>query len=216
MKSDFRNPYPPVKPILNPCPRHPTQALEKWETHTNSYWEYYKCPVQDCFVRCGLGNVEHYLNSSKRQLDNYYLQLPLDKMKCYCDKNLYMSMSNSDKNPGRLYLRCPQRYCNFFQWIVQSPNRKTRAWLEEGRKVWLETALQQGIKRIINQHTQGTGPFEGNWTPKDLSSKEGSALERIIPKHSNGNTPFEEQWMWGEFTPKERLYMERGGMAPQK
>ena len=79
---------------------------------------------------CGADNVEYYLQSARRQIDPYYVRIPLDKMKCYCDKSLYMSMSHPDNNWSRLYLKCPKRYCDFFQWLDTSPRGKTRAQLE--------------------------------------------------------------------------------------
>ena len=97
---------------------------------TYGHWEYYKCPFQDCFVCCGTDNVEYYLQSARHQIDPYYVTTPLGNMKCYCDKSRYMSMSHSDRNPGRLYLKCPKRYCDFFQWVDRAPRGKTLAHLE--------------------------------------------------------------------------------------
>jgi len=114
----FRNPSPPTREsteILYSCPVHPNGALQKKETNSQyGHWEYYKCPVQNCFVSCGVDNVELYLDSVKRQLHNFYLVKPVHIMKCYCKRPLIMSMSHSEKNPGRLYLKCPKRWCDFF------------------------------------------------------------------------------------------------------
>lgn len=54
---------------------HPNDTLEKRETKTEYFhWEYYKCPVQNCFVSCGMDNVEYYLESAIHQLHNFYQQ----------------------------------------------------------------------------------------------------------------------------------------------
>ena len=58
---------------------------------------------------------------------------PIHVMKCYCHRPLTMSKSHSEKNPGRLFLKCPKRRCNFFQWVDEKPRGKTKAWIEEGR-----------------------------------------------------------------------------------
>ena len=107
---------------------------KKKETDTQyGHWKYYKCPVQNCFVSCGVDNVEYYLESAKCQLHNFYLAKPMHVMKCYCHRPLIMSKSQSEKNSGRLFLKCPLCLCNFFQWVDQEPRGKTKAWLEGSR-----------------------------------------------------------------------------------
>ena len=140
----FRNPSPPPRgstEILYCCPVHSNDTLQKKESNTQyGHWKYYRCPDQNCFVSCGVDNVEDYLESAKRQLHNFYLDKPMHVMKCYCHRPLIMSKSQSEKNPGRLYLKCPKRRCNFFQWCDEKPQGKTKAWLEEGR-------IQEGYPR---------------------------------------------------------------------
>jgi len=73
-------------------------------------------------------------------------------------------------NPGRLYFKRPKRQCDIFQWVGEPPKGKTRAWLTEGRKLWLETPLQQGVDRIVKRvYDRGIveSPFEGNWKRDD-------------------------------------------------
>ena len=134
----FRNPSPPPPQgsteILYSCPVHPNDTLHKKETDTYfGHWEYYKCPVQNCFVSCGVDNIEYYLESAKCQLHNFYLAKPMHVMKCYCHRPLIVSKFQSERNPGRLYLKCPKRWCDFFQWVDEEPRGKTKAWLEGGR-----------------------------------------------------------------------------------
>ena len=125
LEQQYRNPSPPQ---TLQCPLHPQYSLEKRESQTDyGQWEYYKCPFQDCFVCCAVDNADYYLQSARSQIIPYYIRMPLDRMKCYCDRHVYMSMSQSDKNPGRLYLKCPKRHCEFFQWVDTPPHRKIRA-----------------------------------------------------------------------------------------
>jgi len=146
---------PPTKCPM--CVVHPEEFLERRQADTQyGRWEYYRCPVQGCFVCCGVdqgadidddpekkNKVQYYLESAQRQLHEFYHRLPLDNMKCFCDRPLIMTLSHSEKNPGRLFLKCSKRWCDFFQWVDEVPRVKNRIWLEEGRKPWLETPLQQ-------------------------------------------------------------------------
>ena len=133
----FRNPSPPPRgstEILYSCPVHPKDTLQKKETNTQyGPWEYYKCPVRNCYVSCGVDNVEYYLDSAKHKLHNFFLSKPVHIMECYCKRPLIMSLSQSERNPGRLFLKCPKRWCDFFQWVDEEPRGKTKAWLEGGR-----------------------------------------------------------------------------------
>ena len=69
-------------------------------------------------------------NPSKGQLHYYYKDLNKIGMKCYCRKATVLSMSNSEKNPGRLYFKCPRRECKFFQWADVEPRGSVKVWLE--------------------------------------------------------------------------------------
>ena len=126
-KTPYRNPSPPHTHF--PCPRHPKQELKKRETTTTyGRWSYYKCPVPDCFACAGVDNIQCCVASSDRMLIDYYIQL--QEMKCYCQRPLIMSMSRSEKNPGKFYFRCAKRQCDIFQWADEYPQTKVRAWLE--------------------------------------------------------------------------------------
>ena len=177
------------------CVVHPEEFLERRQTDTQyGRWEYYKCPVQGCFVCCGVDdrihapgekdNVQYYLDSAQRQLHQFYHRLPLEQMKCFCERPLIMTLSHSEKNPGRLFLKCSKRWCDFFQWVDEVPRTKNRIWLKEGRKPWLETPLQQEL------------PPQ---TKKDL--------DRIIPGLK------QENYLWEELTPKERHYVLKRGLV---
>ena len=116
----FRNSSQPPVPLPRPmtkvdteilycCPVHESEALQKKKTVTQyGEWEYYRCPVDRCFVSCGVDRVEHYIDSAKRQLHQFYLENELDKMQCYCERPLRMTQSQSEKNPGRLFFICPK------------------------------------------------------------------------------------------------------------
>ena len=201
LEQQYRNPSPPR---TLQCPLHPQYSLEKRESRTDyGQWEYYKCPFQDCFVCCGVDNVDYYLQSARSQIEPYYTRIPLDKMKCYCDRQVYMSMSHSDKNPGRLYLKCPERYCEFFQWVDTAPRGKIRAHWESPRR--------EGYPRP--PHLFQPQPRE-EWQRVDALCQE-RRKKRSGGMVNDGMGPFEGNW--DQVTPKERLYNERlyiGQMKP--
>ena len=161
----FRNPSPPPRgstEILYCCPVHSNDTLQKKETNTQyGHWEYYKCPVRNCFVSCGVDNVEYYLESAKCQLHSFYLAKPMHVMKCYCHRPLIMSKSQSEKNPGRLYLKCPKRWCDFFQWVNQEPRGKTKAWLEGSR---IQGYPQESCSYLSKERFRGRSRVQRNGT----------------------------------------------------
>ena len=234
LEQQYRNPSPPR---TLQCPLHPQYSLEKRESQTDyGQWEYYKCPFQDCFVCCGVDNVDYYLQSARSQIEPYYTRIPLDKMKCYCDRQVYMSMSQSDKNPGRLYLKCPKRYCEFFQWVDTPPRGKIRAHWEsprrEGyprpphlfqpqpREEWqrVDALCQERRKKFQDQESR----YAEKLRYGTLEERERERVYQEEKKRSGGMVndgmgPFEGNWDQAECTPKERLYNERlyiGQMKP--
>ena len=113
----YKNPSPQHVPItdieiLYLCPLHQSEALQKKRLSQSTG----SGNTTRCFVFCGVECVEYYVHSTKRQLHEFYLENILDKMQCYCERPLIMSQSRSEKNPGRLFFKCPKRNCTFFQW----------------------------------------------------------------------------------------------------
>ena len=107
---------------------------------------------------------------------------PSASARARCNKNLYMSMCQSAKNPGRLYLKCPKRFCDFFEWVDREPRGKNKAWLKGNTnlldpKLW-EQNKEEYATRILRQlsrqaiakqkdlqclkRREKTSPFEGN------------------------------------------------------
>ena len=95
-------------------------------------------------------------------------------MKCHCCRPLALTMSHTDKNPGRLFFKCFSRQCPFFQWADQDPWGKNRLWLETEKISYLHDGR---IARRTFEDVMGVGPFEGNWPP-EVTPKEQMVLER--------------------------------------
>eukprot|EP00434_Breviolum_minutum_P025504 symbB.v1.2.022535.t1/scaffold2006.1/size92704/3 len=54
------------------------------------------------------------------------INLQKDSPKCYCRKNAQLFVSKTEKNPNRLFWRCPNsrpRQCSFFRWLAQETLR---------------------------------------------------------------------------------------------
>ena len=131
----YKNPPPLQVPItdteiLYHCPLDESEALQKKKRLTKyEKWQYYKCPVARCFVICDVECVEYYIDFTIPQLHEVYLENELDKMRFYCERPLIMSQSRSEKNPGRLFFKCPKRNCKSFLWVDQEPRGITKAWI---------------------------------------------------------------------------------------
>ena len=105
------------------CPVHDSEVLQRKQStqKSGSLWEYYRCPVDHCFVCCGAEQIQPYLDAAARQIHDFYRPL---KMKCFCTYTPIMSMSHTERNPGRLFFKCKKRQCEFFQWVDEHPREK--------------------------------------------------------------------------------------------
>ena len=189
------------------CPLHPQEELESREADTQwGNWTYFKCPIRGCYVCCGAHQVDTYVPTVTDQLRDFFRRLPLTKMKCFCSNNLNLTMSNSERNPGRLFFKCAKRQCDFFQWADEDPKGNTKRWLEGEKFITLfsgqvvkrkpqdvlwETPLQKGVREIIDKHMtdttpkeravlekRGMGPHEGNWHPNDMKKPDVQEMVR--------------------------------------
>ena len=177
------------------CPLHPEEELELREADTRwGNWVYFKCPLRGCYVCCGAHQVDTYVPAVTEQLQPFFRRLPLTKMKCFCSNNLNLTMSNSERNPGRLFFKCAKRECDFFQWADEDPRKNTKRWLEgekfmtlfsgqvvkrKPQDVLWETPLQKGVREIVDKH-MGLSP--------DTTPKERAVLEK------RGLGPYEGNW----------------------
>lgn len=121
-----------------PCPLHEDVSLQ--EKVASNGWEYFSCPVYDqgvyCFVLTGKDKSQEYLEKlcCWRIAMSYYKD-NLNKMLCYCNQSLMLSISKSKDNPNRFYLRCRRNKCRFFQWADRYPSARNKAWFE-GREYY--------------------------------------------------------------------------------
>lgn len=89
-------------------------------------WKYYRCPTSrfetKCYVTCGEDEIDTYLQQVEKQTHPCYVKIPPEKFRCECNLSMVLALSKSEKNPNRLYLKCPKRSCDIFQWIDEVPD----------------------------------------------------------------------------------------------
>ena len=92
-----------------------------------------------------------------------------------------MSQSRSEKNPGRLFFKCPKRNCKFFQWVDQEPRGIAKAWMERSR-------IQEGYPEL--QELFIPQQRDSDMKKVDIREKEEKGRERerqYTEKLRNGN-----------------------------
>ena len=133
-------------PKDNMCPIHPHCFLE--EKYAVNGWKYVHCSHDTngvrCFVSTGADEVNFYMEKVRSCVLEYYKE-NLDKLSCYCDNPLILSISKSSKNLDRPYFRCRRNMCRFFQWADIIPTVKVKAWFEGGKR------HQSGMPSYMNQ-----------------------------------------------------------------
>ena len=91
----------------------------------SDWYKYYRCPevrfFTKCYVTCGVNELSEYLPRVQSQTHPCYNDIDPARFRCMCNKSLVLTTSRSQKNPGRLYLKCQKRNCKFFQWIDEPP-----------------------------------------------------------------------------------------------
>jgi len=120
--SDLYN-LPPPPPW---CPRcNVPMTYGCVNTADGTDFKYYRCPetrfFTKCYVTCGVDELSDYLPRVQTQTHPCYNDIDPARFRCLCNKSLVLSTSRSQKNPGRLYLKCQKRNCKFFQWIDEPP-----------------------------------------------------------------------------------------------
>ena len=92
-------------------------------------WEYIKCPYATCPLFARASDMLPYMSTVKSQLREE-LKQKWNHLVCCRSRSMTLSVSKSEKNPGRLYLRCNKNQCKFFQWAEVPLTQKKRDWIE--------------------------------------------------------------------------------------
>ena len=112
-KTTHTNPeMPPLDPDhLLRCPVHEVFVERKV---SKKGWEYIKCPHATCPLFACASDILPYMSAVKSQLHEE-LKQKWNHLVCCCARSITLSVSKSEKNSGRLYLKCNKNQCEFFQ-----------------------------------------------------------------------------------------------------
>ena len=101
------------------CPFHQVSL----EYHVSKKgWPYVKCSQQPCIFFTSQEELVPYLDGIRHQRHPALIfgqggvgQFPSHL--CWCHEPLSLKTSRSEKNPGRMFLGCRNRKCDYFQWL---------------------------------------------------------------------------------------------------
>ena len=110
------------------CPIH----FEPVKKHVSKNgWEYYKCSESPCMLFCAAQDVDEYLKRVNVQLCAWFRNKN-DLPECFCRKVVALKVSQSEKNPGKVYMSCSQRdKCGYFQWGNDVLFGKNKEWKDQ-------------------------------------------------------------------------------------
>lgn len=140
---DYDNVDLPATPV---CPFHRV-SLEYCVSKNG--WPYVKCSTQPCIFFTSQQELVPYLDAIGKQWhpdlifqDGDMGQFP--NRTCWCNETLGLRTSKSEKNPGRLFLTCQKRLCDFFQWV---------------NLPWSKRILDEKENRASEMHAYRTQPI---------------------------------------------------------
>ena len=152
-----------VVPRLQPvCPFHPLVPLKILNPDAENEPWYYKC--HDCPVWCSSNTVDIVLPELKANIHPEVLA-KLEELTCRCDLRPRMKLSQSEKNPRKVFLTCGQNprekdTCGYFQWMhgpLWRPKNKSQPltldrWrATEGRKRALDNWVNTPVGEYFDQ-----------------------------------------------------------------
>ena len=116
-------------------PQCPFHDLPLPQYVSNRGWAYVKCLQQPCAVFLDEKKSPEILAKLQAQKHPQLMagtgtaEDPNPPLTCFCYEPLALRVSQTRKNPGRLFLTCKSRQCRFFQWVSEP-------WSPRLRKMW--------------------------------------------------------------------------------
>ena len=123
--------------IRDNCPIHGIRLMKNTSPKGFSYL---RCPHFDqrcnksCGIMTGIDDSVYYLETVSRSL-HPEIRFLWDKLSCFCNFSPMLKKSASQKNPGRLYLTCRYKQCEYFQWADAALFEKNREWLQQQQQM---------------------------------------------------------------------------------
>lgn len=110
-----------------PCPIHITQGMEERKSKKEPCTDVFLwCRVSTCPVFCPAQDYQKYYDLCHAQGHDWFTLDRIDRMVCECGRSPTLSISMSEKNRNRKYLRCVFRECDLFTWWNTRPFKKTQ------------------------------------------------------------------------------------------
>ena len=105
------------------CPLHSDYVMEERKIDTGrGPSTLHSCSSDDCCVAC-FGDKEAMTQCVSKVQENLHWRYREKHcpLVCYCNFGMNLHVSESDNNPGRLYLCCHYGDCKAFQWADMTP-----------------------------------------------------------------------------------------------
>ena len=109
-----------------PCPIRHTQMEELRSKKEDCHDTFLRFQEKSCPTFCNVKDYNYYYYGCREQGHSWFTLDYISRMVCGGGVTPTLSMSKSDKSYGKMYLRCPQRNCDLFQWLRFKTSKKTQ------------------------------------------------------------------------------------------
>ncbi|PFX12178.1 hypothetical protein AWC38_SpisGene23900 [Stylophora pistillata] len=109
-------------PTWYACPIHKDEKMEELTSKKEHVKDtFLRCHVSHCPVFTSTKDYGLYYDMCQHQGHPWFTLERIEQMKCQCGEDPTLSMSSSQKNKNRMYLRCNRRECDLFTWWDRKP-----------------------------------------------------------------------------------------------
>ena len=112
--------------VSYPCPIHHTQMKELKSKKEDCPDVFLRCQEKSCPTFCDVKDYNVYYYGCRDQGHCWFSLDTISRMVCECGLTPTLSMSKSDNNYNKMYLRCPQGNFALFQWWCFKPSKETQ------------------------------------------------------------------------------------------
>ena len=112
--------------VSYPCPIRHTQMEELRSKKEECHDTFLRFQEKSCPTFCNVKDYNYYYYGCREQGHSWFTLDYISRMVCGGGVTPTLSMSKSDKSYGKMYLRCPQRNCDLFQWLRFKTSEKTQ------------------------------------------------------------------------------------------
>ena len=118
--------------VSYPCPIHQSMMDVLKSKKEDCDDVFLRCSSARCPVFCNLSDYNRYYYECQRQGHPWFTLDRIDKMVCECGMTPTLSLTQSETNYGKMYLRCSRHNCDLFTWWRFKPNKRSVQILTDG------------------------------------------------------------------------------------